>query len=180
MSNRIEPAPSPAVIPAPSPTGVAADALVGKRVQKYDIVRIIGRGGMGTVYEAVNTDIGKRVAMKFIDAETVQNADAVARFVRGSSAGWKSYLRDPAPANALIRADNPKMDDDQLASCVAALRTSKALTGGDAATGGIGVMTDARWRTTRDFLVRAGLLKETVDWRSAYTTQFCRHVSSGV
>jgi serine/threonine-protein kinase len=45
-------------------------------VQKYEIVRVIGRGGMGTVYEALNTAIGKRVAMKFIDAAAVHNADA--------------------------------------------------------------------------------------------------------
>jgi NitT/TauT family transport system substrate-binding protein len=106
------------------------------------------------------------------------NADVVARFVRASSEGWSSYLRDPAPANALITADNPKMGEDQLASCVATLRSSKALGGGDAATRGIGVMTDARWRKTRDFLVRAGLAKDTLDWRAAYTTQFCSHLAS--
>ncbi|WP_437966678.1 serine/threonine-protein kinase [Sorangium sp. So ce260] len=61
-------------------------ALVGKRVQKYEIVRTIGRGGMGTVYEAVNTAIGKRVAMKFVDAELAQNKDAVARFHREAQA----------------------------------------------------------------------------------------------
>ena len=64
----------------------AAEQLVGTRINKYDVVRIIGRGGMGTVYEAVNTAIGKRVAMKFIDADTVQNADAVARFQREAQA----------------------------------------------------------------------------------------------
>ncbi|WP_437569465.1 serine/threonine-protein kinase [Sorangium sp. So ce542] len=61
-------------------------ALVGKRVQKYEIVRTIGRGGMGTVYEAVNTAIGKRVAMKFVDAELARNKDAVARFHREAQA----------------------------------------------------------------------------------------------
>src|SRR5690349_20743526 len=61
-------------------------ALVGKRVQKYEIVRAIGRGGMGMVYEAVNTAIGKRVAMKFVDADLAQNKDAVARFHREAQA----------------------------------------------------------------------------------------------
>ncbi|WP_438033527.1 serine/threonine-protein kinase [Sorangium sp. So ce204] len=61
-------------------------ALVGKRVQKYEIVRTIGRGGMGTVYEAVNTAIGKRVAMKFVDGDLAQNKDAVARFHREAQA----------------------------------------------------------------------------------------------
>ncbi|AUX47856.1 protein kinase [Sorangium cellulosum] len=60
--------------------------LVGKRVQKYEIVRTIGRGGMGMVYEAVNTAIGKRVAMKFVDAELARNKDAVARFHREAQA----------------------------------------------------------------------------------------------
>jgi serine/threonine-protein kinase len=41
---------------------------------------------MGTVYEALNTAIGKRVAMKFVDADAAQNADAVARFQREAQA----------------------------------------------------------------------------------------------
>ena len=77
--------PEPASPPAAAPVG-APEALVGKRVHKYEIVRVLGRGGMGTVYEAVNTTIGKRVAMKFIDADTVRNADAVARFQREAQA----------------------------------------------------------------------------------------------
>src|SRR3954463_2810689 len=57
-------------------------SLIGEKIHKYEIIRIIGRGGMGTVYEAVNTAISKRVAMKFVDAEMARNADAVARFQR--------------------------------------------------------------------------------------------------
>ena len=64
----------------------ASDALVGKRVDKYEIVRVIGRGGMGTVYEALNTTIGKRVAMKFVDAETAQSKESIARFQREAEA----------------------------------------------------------------------------------------------
>ncbi len=59
---------------------------MGKRVDKYEIVRVIGRGGMGTVYEALNTTINKRVAMKFVDAETAQSKDSVARFQREAEA----------------------------------------------------------------------------------------------
>jgi serine/threonine-protein kinase len=67
-----------------SPT--TEDALVGRTINKYEIVRLIGRGGMGTVYEAINTSIGKRVAMKFVDAESARNKDAVARFQREAQA----------------------------------------------------------------------------------------------
>ena len=55
-------------------------------IHKYEIVRPIGRGGMGMVYEALNTAIGKRVAIKFIDAEMARNKDAVARFQREAQA----------------------------------------------------------------------------------------------
>jgi serine/threonine-protein kinase len=82
MTIRTEPISSPVVTPAAPPI----DPLVGTRVHKYEVVRVIGRGGMGTVYEGLNTAIGKRVAMKFIDAGTVQNADAVARFQREAQA----------------------------------------------------------------------------------------------
>ena len=71
---------------AAAPTPKTEDSLVGRRVQKYEIVRMLGRGGMGTVYEALNTTIGKRVAMKFIDAELARNKDAVIRFHREAQA----------------------------------------------------------------------------------------------
>jgi serine/threonine-protein kinase len=62
------------------------ESLCGTRVNKYEIIRVIGRGGMGSVYEALNTSIGKRVAMKFVDPEMSKNRDAVARFQREAQA----------------------------------------------------------------------------------------------
>src|SRR5215218_3713665 len=81
MSSRAQTIVASAADSAPTP-----EALIGQRIQKYEIVRILGHGGMGTVYEALNTTISKRVAMKFIDAETAQNKDAVARFQREAQA----------------------------------------------------------------------------------------------
>jgi NitT/TauT family transport system substrate-binding protein len=98
-----------------------------------------------------------------------KNPDVVKRFVDASMQGWKSYFRDPRPANALIKIDNPKMSDDQLAYSLAQIKSVGAVTSGDAAKLGIGVMTDARWKATRDFLVRNRLLKDGTDWKSAYT-----------
>ncbi|WP_295956809.1 ABC transporter substrate-binding protein [Rhodoferax sp.] len=103
-----------------------------------------------------------------------ENPALVQRFVRASIEGWKSYLADPAPGNALIKQDNPKMDDEQLAYAVKRIKELKAFDGGDAAKLGAGVMTDARWRQTFDFMVAAGLLKADVDWKKAYTTQFVK------
>jgi NitT/TauT family transport system substrate-binding protein len=105
---------------------------------------------------------------KTIDAKP----DMVARFVRATAEGWKSFLADPSPAAALIKRDNPNMTDGELAFAVQKLRESKAVTGGDAARLGIGVMTEARWKRTFDFMVEYGLIPANVDWKKAYTTRF--------
>jgi len=48
---------------------------------KYEVVRLIGRGGMGSVWEGRHESLGTRVAIKFIDAEHADNDEARARFV---------------------------------------------------------------------------------------------------
>ncbi len=58
---------------------------------------------------------------------------AMAKFVRASMEGWVSYLKDPAPGNALIKQDNPKMTDDLLARGVTQIREHHLIDGGDAA-----------------------------------------------
>jgi NitT/TauT family transport system substrate-binding protein len=104
-----------------------------------------------------------------------EKPDALKRFVHATMEGWKSYVYgDPSPGNALIKAANPKMSDEQIAFGIKRLRELKVLNGGDAATMGIGVMTDARWKATYDFLVKSGLLKKDVDWKKAYTTEFIK------
>ena len=100
--------------------------------------------------------------------------DVIARFVRASMEGWKSYFEDPAAANELIKKDNPNMKDDQIAFGIAQLKALKVATGGDAATRGIGVMTEERWKATYEYMVSAGLLKKDVDWKQAYTLQFVK------
>ena len=103
-----------------------------------------------------------------------ERPDVVQRFVRASVEGWKSYLDNPAPANALIKKDNPNMSDEQLAYAVSKLKEHKLLTSGDAAKMGIGTMTEERWKKTYDYMVSAELLKPSVDYRQAYTLQFVK------
>jgi len=100
--------------------------------------------------------------------------DTVARFVRASIEGWKSYMEDPAAGNELIKKDNPNMKDDQLAYALAKLREYKLVGGGDAAKSGIGIMTEERWKKTFDYMVAQDLLRKDVDWKQAFTTQFVR------
>jgi NitT/TauT family transport system substrate-binding protein len=100
--------------------------------------------------------------------------DVVARFVRASIEGWKSYMKNPGPGNALIKKDNKNMTDAQIAFAISSLKANKLLDGGDAATMGMGVITEARWKKTYDFMVKAGLLKASVDYKKAFTTKFVK------
>ena len=112
-----------------------------------------------------------------MDKTVKERAKAVAAFVRGSAEGWKSYLADPAPGNALIKQANPNMTDDQLAYSVAKLKESGMVLGGDAARLGVGVMTDARLKASLDFLVSAKLLDPSkVDLAAAFPTTFVKEL----
>src|SRR5262249_44596117 len=85
-----------------------------------------------------------------------RNPDVVALFVKASLEGWKSYITNPTPGNALIKADNPKMSDEQITFVIEQLKALKVLDGGDAQAMGIGIITEARWNATYDFRVAAG------------------------
>lgn len=100
--------------------------------------------------------------------------DLVRRFVRTSLEGWKSYMQNPGPANVLIKDANPKMSDEQIAFGIQKMKELKVLDGGDAATMGIGVITEERWKKTYEYLVEAGLLKPDTDWKKAFTTEFVK------
>jgi serine/threonine protein kinase len=59
----------------------AADDRTGQLIAgKYQVERLLGSGGMGSVYEAENVTIGKRVALKFLHMTAQRDATSVARF----------------------------------------------------------------------------------------------------
>jgi len=105
-----------------------------------------------------------------------KRAAALERFVRASAEGWKSYLANPAPGNALIKRDNPEMSDALLAYSHRKMKEHAIVAGGDAATRGLLTMTDARWTQTIDFLRSTGLARPGVDYRAAYTLSIVRDV----
>ena len=105
-----------------------------------------------------------------------KRADAMTRFVRASAEGWKSYLANPAPGNALIRRDNPQMGDELLAFGHRKMKEYAIVTGGDVPAAGFLTMTDRRWEQTLDFLRSAGLAKPNVDYAQAWTLSIVRDV----
>src|SRR5689334_19749418 len=52
------------------------------RLGPYEIVDLLGAGGMGEVYRARDTKLGREVALKVLPAEVSGNADRLARFER--------------------------------------------------------------------------------------------------
>jgi NitT/TauT family transport system substrate-binding protein len=91
--------------------------------------------------------------------DTVKSRNkAMAAFVKGTVEGWKSYLADPTPGNALIKKDNPNMSDEQLAYSVGKLKEMGIITGGDAVKSGIGSMNEARIKQSYAFLVENKLI----------------------
>ncbi len=109
-----------------------------------------------------------------------EKPEVVARFVKASLEGWRDYMKDQAPGNALIKADNPKMTDGQIAFAIEKLKQSKAVDGGDAATLGIGVITADRYKKTYDFLVAAELLDPKTDWKKGIDVRFVKDLKIGV
>jgi NitT/TauT family transport system substrate-binding protein len=105
-----------------------------------------------------------------------RRADAIKRFIRASAEGWKSYLANPAPGNALIKRDNPQMSDELLAYGHRKMLEFGIVTGSDTATQGLLTMTDKRWQDTVEFLRGAGLAKAGVNYGSAYTLSIVEDV----
>jgi NitT/TauT family transport system substrate-binding protein len=102
----------------------------------------------------------------------------VQRFVDASIIGWYNYLYgDNKAANELIRKHNPEMTDELIAYSIDKMKQFGIVDSGDALKLGIGAITDARMGNFFDKMVRAGVVKPTVDFRQSYTLQF---INNGV
>ena len=80
-----------------------APALEGQLVGgKYCVSRLIGTGGMGTVWEGVHEQLGTRVAIKFIKPQFAEQPEARARFQIEARAAAKLKTKHAKPTRVAM------------------------------------------------------------------------------
>ena len=104
-----------------------------------------------------------------------EKRDLIQRFVDATLEGWAQYLKGgPATeaANALIKKANPDQTDDRIQYAIKVLNERGIVMSGDALTGGIGAMSDARWKSFYESMVKVDVLPKGLDVGRAYTLDF--------
>jgi len=117
------------------PLADATDPLLGTEVLRYRLARLIGRGGMGSVYLGVQPEIGSRVAIKILSQECALEPDLVDRFFGEARA--VNLIRHENIVSVLDMAKLPDGRPFIIMEFIEGVTLSKVIKGGRAPLGGI-------------------------------------------
>jgi eukaryotic-like serine/threonine-protein kinase len=81
----------PGLLLAPAAPGKSASRPLPERLGDYRIVRELGRGGMGVVYEAEQVSLGRHVALKVLPRHALLDPQSIERFQRESRAAARLH-----------------------------------------------------------------------------------------
>src|SRR5262245_11038771 len=98
--------PSQDLIAAGLLAAIPAHSLIGTTLSHYQILAPLGRGGMGEVFLATDTELGRKVALKLLPAHWTSDAERVRRFKQEARAA--SALNHP---NILTVHEIGQVDD---------------------------------------------------------------------
>ncbi len=102
-----------------------------------------------------------------------KNRDAVRAFVDATRKGFEACMAGHyAEGMKLLLAMNPDHGEELFHFKVHEMKVRGLVDGGDAATLGLGVMTDKRWKDFFETMVAAGVYSPKLDYKSAYTLEF--------
>jgi NitT/TauT family transport system substrate-binding protein len=129
------------------------------------VVHLLADAGFDNYQTTIN------VSRKMVE----EKKDLVQRFVNASLEGWAEYMKGgPAieAANAMIKKDNPDMDDEKMAYALKVMNENGIVRSGDALKLGIGCMTAERWKRFYDTMAEAGAFPRGLDVTKAYSLDF--------
>ncbi len=109
----VESEPAPPLPPAPAGStrlstifDEAPDERVGETLGSYRLLELIGKGGMGFVYRAEHTRLGREVALKLLRSDYAKRRDAVSRFFQEARTVNRVRHRNIVDVTDFIELDN--------------------------------------------------------------------------